>query len=106
MCEVSEMLIREGITIGKQEGIAIGKQEGIAIGEKKGIAIGEKKGIAIGEKKGIAIGEKIGETNEKMKMVFRLTNKGMTIHEIADLVETDVDTVRQWINNRKGTTLQ
>ena len=94
MCEVSEKLIQEGILIGEKKGIAIGKQEGIAIGEKKGMAIGEKKGITI------------GETNEKMKMAFRLTSKGMAIHEIADLVETDVDTVRQWINGHSGATLQ
>jgi predicted transposase/invertase (TIGR01784 family) len=85
---------REGIAIGERRGIAIGEQRGIAIGEH----IGEQRGITIGEQRGITIGEQrgitIGKQKEQRKYILKLSQKGMSPVEIAELIDVNVEEVK------------
>ncbi len=43
-----------------------------------------------------------GDLNRAKKVAFRLDMKGLPIEEIADVVETDINTVSSWIQGMSG----
>jgi predicted transposase/invertase (TIGR01784 family) len=62
-------------------------------GEQRGIAIGEQRG----ERRGIAIGERRGEQRALTKYVFKLSQKGMSIKDIAELADLPVEEVNRFL---------
>ncbi len=55
----------------------------------------ENRGRQLGIKQGI----EQGDMNRAKKVAFRLKQKGLPVEEIAEVVETDVNTVFSWIHN-------
>ncbi|MDR1342045.1 MAG: Rpn family recombination-promoting nuclease/putative transposase [Prevotellaceae bacterium] len=68
-------------------GINYARRKGIAIGERQG----ERRGIAIGEQRGIAIGKQ----QEQIIYALRLSQKGMSVAEVAELVALPVEDVER-----------
>ena len=78
MCNLSQAVKEIGIEIGKKEGIDIGRSEGISIGRSEGIQIGESKA--------------------KRNLSLSLAERGMTIDEIATLLDESIALVQEWLN--------
>lgn len=55
-----------------------------------------------GREQGIVQGIKQGEINNAKKVAFRLNRKGLSMEDIADVVETDINTVSLWIQSMSG----
>lgn len=94
MCNLSQAVKELGIEIGKKEGINIGRSEGISIGRSEGIDIGRSEGISIGRSEGI----QIGESKAKRNLSLSLFEKGMSIDEIASLLDESIALVQEWLN--------
>ena len=94
MCNLSQAVKELGIEIGKKEGINIGRSEGISIGRSEGIDIGRTEGISIGRSEGI----QIGESKAKRNLSLSLFEKGMSIDEIASLLDESIALVQEWLN--------
>ena len=82
MCNLSQAVKEIGIEIGKKEGIS----QGIDIGRTEGISIGRTEGIQIGESK------------TKRNLSLSLFEKGMSIDEIASLLDESIALVQEWLN--------
>ena len=82
MCNLSQAVKELGIEIGKKEGIS----QGIDIGRTEGISIGRTEGIQIGESK------------TKRNLSLSLFEKGMSIDEIASLLDESIALVQEWLN--------
>lgn len=59
----------------------------------------ENRGRQLGIKQGIKQGIEQGDMNRAKKVAFRLKRKGLPVEEIAEVVETDVNTVFSWIQS-------
>ena len=90
MCNLSQAVKEIGIEIGKKEGIS----QGINIGRTEGIDIGRTEGISIGRSEGI----QIGESKAKRNLSLSLFEKGMSIDEIASLLDESIALVQEWLN--------
>lgn len=69
------------------------KEEGISIGIKDGVAIGRKEGISIGIKDGIAIG--------KSEFIINMHKKGYTLEQISDIADKDIQEIKDIIEKTK-----
>jgi len=76
----------------KQEG----ERLGIEKGERLGIEKGERLGIEKGERLGIEKGERLGME----KSIRKLSNKGYSYVQIADMLELDINFVKQMIESK------
>lgn len=59
------------------------------------------KGYDLGYDSGYGSGISAGEMKKARAMAYKLQDKGMTCEEIADMVEVNTDTIREWFAERE-----
>ena len=82
---------RIGFETGHKEGLEAGFAEGLENGLKQGIQQGIQQGIA----QGIEQGKLSGKAEEKAELIRLMHSKGMSIEEISNLLETDLNEVKE-----------
>jgi predicted transposase/invertase (TIGR01784 family) len=86
--------MREMAMMDYTSGINSATRKGFALGEQRGIAIGEQRG----EQRGIAIGEQRGEQRAQANYVLKLSRKGRSVEEIAELTDLPVEEVNRMLS--------
>ena len=75
----------------KRIGFETGHKEGLEAGFAEGLENGLKQGI----QQGIEQGKLSGKAEEKAEIIRLLHSKGMSIEEISNLLETDLNEVKE-----------
>ena len=73
------------------------KRIGFETGHKEGLEAGFAEGLENGLKQGIEQGKQSGKAEEKAEIIRLLHSKGMSIEEISNLLETDLNEVRETV---------
>jgi len=79
---------------GEERGRKIGEKIGEERGEKRGREIGER----IGEERGRKIGEELGLTKGKQLAAVGMKRNGMSLEQIAQVLDVSVNVVRGWLD--------
>ena len=73
-----------------QEGYGVGED----IGQANGIKIGKKQGISIGETRGRKLDQRLERTN----IITKLSNRGLSNDEIANVTSISIEEVKKILN--------
>ena len=84
---------KEGLEAGFAEGLENGLKQGVQQGIQQGIEQGIQQGI----QQGIEQGKLSGKAEEKAEIIRLMHSKGMSIEEISNLLETDLNEVRETV---------
>lgn len=79
----------------KRIGFETGHKEGLEAGFAEGLENGLKQGIQQGIQQGIEQGKLSGKAEEKAEIIRLMHSKGMSIEEISNLLETDLNEVKE-----------
>lgn len=79
----------------KRIGFETGHKEGLEAGFAEGLENGLKQGIQQGIQQGIEQGKLSGKAEEKAELIRLMHSKGMSIEEISNLLETDLNEVKE-----------
>jgi len=78
---------QDGVKEGRKDGLREGRREGIELGREEGIELGREEGIELGRKKAL------------VALVQRLTQRGQTVAEIADLTTLTQAEIEEILRN-------
>ena len=81
----------------KSIGFETGHKEGLEAGFAEGLENGLKQGIQQGIQQGIEQGKLSGKAEEKAEIIRLMHSKGMSIEEISNLLETDLNEVKETV---------
>jgi predicted transposase/invertase (TIGR01784 family) len=87
---------QEALEEGRQEGLQAGRQEGLQAGRQEGLQAGREAG----REEGLRAGREEGQLAQ-LKMVSKLLQRGDSLEEIADLLELEVEVVREMSQQQK-----
>ena len=83
-----------------EKGLADGHAQGFTEGHARGFTDGQAKGLAEGHAQGFTDGHVQGVAEGQRSMAVNLARSGMAAEEIARVAETDVELVREWIQEQ------
>ncbi len=86
--------MKSALKRGEQKGIERGLQKGVERGLRKGIERGLRQGVERGLQQGKAMGIRLGERSKLREQTKKKLEKGLSVEEIADMLEEDIETIR------------
>ena len=87
----------EGHAAGLKEGHASGLKEGISQGHASGLKEGRASGLREGHASGLREGLVQGELKKLQEQIEKKVRKGYSAEDIAEMLETDIETVREFL---------
>ena len=85
MCKAWEEQKNEGRELGREEGRELGREEGRELGREEGRELGREEG------------REEGRIRQAKVTALKLQKKGHSIEDIAECVDFDEETVKEWL---------